>query len=98
MRHGITIKFSKPTFGNLTRFHSATWQDSIPILLPLRDGFKDLRHDGMELHRTDAGNVVVIGIDGHDFRGFHFRIAGMTVLFFLAFAGQRQSCQVRCLL
>ena len=28
---------------------------SIPILLPLRDGIKEPRHDGMELDGTDAG-------------------------------------------
>ena len=60
-------------------------------------------HQGTSARRHGASrarcrDVVVIGIDGRDFRGFHFRIAGMTVLFFLAFAGQRQSCQVRCLL
>ncbi|MBR2098632.1 MAG: hypothetical protein IJ926_02990, partial [Firmicutes bacterium] len=36
------------SFGNLAGSHSAIWQDSIPVLFPLRNGFKELRHDGME--------------------------------------------------
>ena len=30
---------------------------SIPVLLPLRDGIKEPRHDGMELHGADAGDA-----------------------------------------
>ena len=51
----------KHLFGNLARFHSATWQESIPIILPLRDGLKEPRHDGMELHGADTGNAFRLG-------------------------------------
>ena len=37
------------------------FQDSNPIRLPLRDGFKEPRHDGMELHGTDAGDAFRLG-------------------------------------
>jgi hypothetical protein len=40
---------------------SASWQYSIPVLLPFRDGFKDLRHDGMKLHWADAGDAIGLG-------------------------------------
>ena len=29
--------------------------------IPLRNGFKEPRHDGMELHRTDVGNAFRLG-------------------------------------
>ena len=52
---------SDHAYGNLAGFHSATWQDSIPVLLPFRDGFKEPRHDGMKLHGTDAGDAFRLG-------------------------------------
>jgi len=64
MNHQNDIKIrqlGEISFGNLAGFHSATWQKSIPTLLPLHDGFKDLRHDGMKLHWADAGNAFRLG-------------------------------------
>ncbi len=34
---------------------------SIPVLLPLRNGLKEPRYDGMELHGTDAGDAFRLG-------------------------------------
>jgi hypothetical protein len=52
----------------MTRFHSASWQDSIPVLLPLRDGLKEPRYDGVELHGANAGKDAVANADGRQFR------------------------------
>lgn len=41
---------------------------SIPVLLPPRDGIKEPRYDGMELHGADAGKDAVANADGRQFR------------------------------
>ena len=34
---------------------------SSPVLLPLREGLKEPRHDGMEFHHADAGDALRLG-------------------------------------